>query len=107
PDMLRFELAYRPPYAFDALLDFLRERAVPGVESVTAHGYARTLAIVHRETTHAGILEVRRVPRKAALAVNLSASFARVVPLALARVKHAFDLACDPGEIDAHLGALA
>ncbi|MET0203095.1 MAG: AlkA N-terminal domain-containing protein [Casimicrobiaceae bacterium] len=107
PDMLRFELAYRPPYAFDALLDFLRERAIPGVESVTAHGYARTLAIVHRGTTHAGIVEVRRVPRKAALAVNLSASFARVVPLALARVKHAFDLACDPGEIDAHLGALA
>ena len=30
-----------------------------------------------------------------------------MVPLALARVKHAFDLACDPGEIDAHLGALA
>lgn len=107
PDALRFELAYRPPYAFDAILDFLRDRAIPGVERVTASSYARTLAIAHRGAVHAGEVEVHRVPRKAALAVQLSASFARVVPQALARFKHAFDLACDPAEIDAHLGVLA
>jgi AraC family transcriptional regulator, regulatory protein of adaptative response / DNA-3-methyladenine glycosylase II len=107
PDTLRFELAFRPPYAFDAILEFLRDRAIPGIEAVTAHGYARTVTVAHRGTLHTGVVEVRRAPRKAALAVQLSASFARVVPLVLARVKHAFDLACDPGEIETHLGALA
>ncbi|HET9046276.1 MAG TPA: AlkA N-terminal domain-containing protein [Casimicrobiaceae bacterium] len=107
PDALRFELAFRPPYAFDAILDFLRDRAIPGIENVGAHAYTRTLTITHRGTMHTGVIDVRRLPRKSALAVQLSASFARVVPQALARVKHAFDLACDPNEIDAHLGPLA
>jgi AraC family transcriptional regulator of adaptative response / DNA-3-methyladenine glycosylase II len=107
PDALRFELAFRPPYAFDAIVDFLRVRAIAGVERVSAHGYARTLAIAHRGTTHAGVVDVRRAPRKSALAVELSASLARVVPVVLARVKNAFDLACDPVEIGAHLGELA
>jgi AraC family transcriptional regulator of adaptative response / DNA-3-methyladenine glycosylase II len=107
PDMLAFELAYRPPYAFDALLDFLRARAIDGVEVVTANAYRRTLSLDHRGVEHAGFVEVRRVSRKSALAVGVSASLARAVPLVLARVKHAFDLACDPVEIEARLGALA
>jgi len=107
PGTLRFELAYRPPYAFDAMLAFLRDRAIPRIEAVTATTYARSLALMHRGAMHEGVLVVRRSPRKAALAVELSASFAHVVPVVLARVKHAFDLAADPAEIDAHLGTLA
>ncbi|HXE78352.1 MAG TPA: AlkA N-terminal domain-containing protein [Rhodanobacter sp.] len=38
---LVLRLAYRPPYAFDAVLGFLRTRALPGVERVDAHSYAR------------------------------------------------------------------
>ena len=38
---LVLRLGYRPPYAFDAMLDFLRTRALPGVELVDAHSYAR------------------------------------------------------------------
>lgn len=38
---LVLRLGYRPPYAFDALLAFLRTRALPGVELVDAHSYAR------------------------------------------------------------------
>jgi AraC family transcriptional regulator of adaptative response / DNA-3-methyladenine glycosylase II len=107
PDALRFELAYRPPYAFDAMLEFLRARAIEGVEDVTANAYLRTLAIEHRGVTHAGLVEVRQLARKSALGVTLSASLARVVPLALGRVKHAFDLGCDPVEIEKRLGDLA
>src|SRR4030095_9514698 len=60
PDALRFELAFRPPYAFDAMLDFLRARAIPGVENVGPHSYTRTLTITHRGATHAGLVHVRR-----------------------------------------------
>jgi AraC family transcriptional regulator of adaptative response / DNA-3-methyladenine glycosylase II len=34
-------LGYRPPYDFETLLAFLRTRALPGVEQVDEHSYAR------------------------------------------------------------------
>lgn len=38
-------LGYRPPYDFLALLDFLRGRALPGVESVAEGSYARSIDV--------------------------------------------------------------
>ena len=38
---LLLRLGYRPPYDFAALLGFLRTRALPGVEQVDEHAYAR------------------------------------------------------------------
>ena len=38
---LVLRLGYRPPYDFEALLTFLRGRALPGVELVDEHSYAR------------------------------------------------------------------
>jgi AraC family transcriptional regulator of adaptative response / DNA-3-methyladenine glycosylase II len=38
---LELRLGYRPPYDFDALLAFLRGRALPGVERVDEQSYAR------------------------------------------------------------------
>ena len=40
---LVLRLGYRPPYDFTAMLDFLRGRALPGVESVDEHSYARVI----------------------------------------------------------------
>src|SRR5512143_187947 len=107
PAALAFELAYRPPYDWDAMLDFLRARAVPGVEHAGADVYARSLAVAHRGSVHAGRIEVRRARRRHALSVAVSPSLARAVPAVLSRVKHAFDLACDPAQVAAALGALA
>ena len=38
---MELRLSYRPPYDFDALLAFLRGRALPGVERVDEHSYSR------------------------------------------------------------------
>ena len=38
-------LPYHPPFAWDALLRFLRGRAIPGVELVDGDGYRRTVRI--------------------------------------------------------------
>lgn len=38
---MELRLGYRPPYDFDALLAFLRGRALPGVELVDEHSYSR------------------------------------------------------------------
>jgi AraC family transcriptional regulator of adaptative response / DNA-3-methyladenine glycosylase II len=40
-DTLELRLGYRPPYDFQALLAFLRGRALPGVEAVDETSYAR------------------------------------------------------------------
>jgi AraC family transcriptional regulator, regulatory protein of adaptative response / DNA-3-methyladenine glycosylase II len=107
PQSMRFDLAYRPPYDWDALLAFLRARAVAGVEHVDETTYRRTLAVDHHGVGANGWIAVVQSPRRHMLAVSVSASLARVVPAVLARVRHAFDLACDPAPIAAQLGALA
>src|SRR6185436_3614666 len=37
----RFDLAYRPPYDWDAMIEFLSRRAIPGVEHVEGREYRR------------------------------------------------------------------
>ena len=106
-DGLAFDLAYRPPYDFEAMLAFLRMRAVEGLEAVGANSYLRSVAIRRGDNVHAGHVEVRQLARKHALRVTVSPSLARVVPAVLGRVRHAFDLAADPREIASTLGALA
>ena len=107
PAALAFELAYRPPYDWDAMLDFLGNRAIEGVEAVTRDAYVRSVAVVHRGATHEGRIEVRRALRRPALRVSASPSLAAAIPAVLSRVKHAFDLACEPDVVAAALGKLA
>jgi AraC family transcriptional regulator of adaptative response / DNA-3-methyladenine glycosylase II len=107
PSAMRFELAYRPPYDWDAMLAFLGARAIAGVEQVDAHGYRRTLAVANRAGRSAGWISVSHAPRRHAVIVGISGSLARAVPTVLGRVRHTFDLACDPAPILAQLGDLA
>lgn len=118
-DDLVFDLAYRPPYDWDAMLAFLAGRAVAGVESVDGRRYRRTVRIgpgglaargvapTHGDTPVAGWIEIGPSTRRSALRVTASASLAGSVPGLLARVRHLFDLACRPEEVAAVLGPLA
>jgi AraC family transcriptional regulator of adaptative response / DNA-3-methyladenine glycosylase II len=107
PAALAFELAFRPPYDWDAMLEFLGSRAIEDVEAVTRDAYVRSVAVVHRGATHVGRIEVRRAAKKPALRVSVSPSLAAAIPAVLSRVKHAFDLACEPEVVAAALGTLA
>lgn len=104
---MRFTLAYRPPYDWDALAGFLQARAIPGVEVADGSGYRRTLAVDHRGEASAGVLWLRPLARRDALVLEVSASLARVVPQVLARVRHLADLGCHPDEVAQVLGPLA
>jgi AraC family transcriptional regulator of adaptative response / DNA-3-methyladenine glycosylase II len=104
---MRFELAYRPPYDWESMLAFLRARAVAGVEHVDDAVYRRTLALRQRDVEASGWIEVTRSARRHTLAITVSATLASVVPNVLSRVRHAFDLSCDPEPVAARLGALA
>jgi AraC family transcriptional regulator of adaptative response / DNA-3-methyladenine glycosylase II len=89
------------------MLEFLGARAIPGVERVDELGYRRTLALRHKGGSSSGWIAVTRSTRRHSLIVHVSASLARVVPKVLARLRHAFDLACDPVPVAATLGELA
>ncbi|MEM6159979.1 AlkA N-terminal domain-containing protein [Erwinia sp. P6884] len=92
-------LGYRPPFDWIALLDFLRLRAIKGVESVDAQSYARTV----RLGAYQGWIRVSEAKARNSLSVEFSHSLTPVLPLLLRRLKNLFDLDAHPERIAAHL----
>jgi AraC family transcriptional regulator of adaptative response / DNA-3-methyladenine glycosylase II len=97
----RFRLAYRPPYDWDAILAFLRARAIPGVESADDGTYRRTIAV----DGVAGAIEVRHAEAGTALELVVRFPNPRALLHIVGRVRRIFDLGADPAAIGAHLGA--
>ncbi|HBG07818.1 MAG: adenosine deaminase [Geobacteraceae bacterium GWC2_58_44] len=95
-DAITLFLAYRPPYAWEELLSFVADRAIPGVEWVTQDAYRRTVAIKKGETVHSGWISVAQVARRNALSATVASTLLPVLPRVLAGVRHLFDLNCDP-----------
>ncbi|MBN1239232.1 MAG: DNA-3-methyladenine glycosylase 2 [Gammaproteobacteria bacterium] len=106
-DALHFQLGYRPPYDWPALLAFLDARSVAGVEAVEDGVYRRTVRVKLGSREQAGWVEVAPCARRPALRVTLAASLAPAVSLVLTRLKSLMDLACHPLEVAETLGSLA
>ena len=92
------KLGYRPPYDWDAILSFLRARAIPGIEAVSGSRYVRTIAIGDQH----GVLVVEPAERNC-LRATVRFPALRHLPAIIARVRRVFDLAADPVAIGAHL----
>ena len=91
-------LPYRPPYDWPAMLAFLRARAIPGVETVSRDGYARTIEIGGAH----GTIAVRPTARNA-LRATIQFPQLSALPTIVARLRRVFDLVADPEVIGAHL----
>ncbi len=108
-DRLVLRLGYRPPYDFAAMLDFLRGRALPGVERVDADAYARVIA--GEDGAPAGWLRIAAWPgdrgagEMHALRLELDAAQAPRLLAIVGRLRRMFDLDADPDAIGAALGA--
>jgi len=102
-DRFVFELAYRPPLDWTALLHFLERRLYSGVEAIVDSAYLRTVSI----GGHAGWIRVRPSSRRHALSVEISPELGRVIPAVLMRVRRLFDLGAEPQRIAQRLGKLA
>lgn len=90
-------LGYRPPYMWDNMLDFLSLRAISGVETVTDGAYYRTVDILTAENHHFyGWIKVEHAPKQNVLKVTLCETLLPVLPQVLAKVRHLFDLYCEP-----------
>jgi len=107
-ESIRFTLAYRAPFAWDALLDFLGGEATPCVQRVADNSYGRTVRI----DNHTGfVLAWDAPPRPRAsgntadthVVVEVSASLLPVLMPLIARLRRVFDLDAEPTVVDAHL----
>ena len=98
-DALTLRLAYRPPFAWQAMLRYLAGRAMPGLELVDATAYHRTVRLQQRE----GWLRVSAVPNRHLLQVEVAASLAGSLMPLLARLRTLFDLDANPLIIERHL----
>ncbi|MFP3153184.1 helix-turn-helix domain-containing protein [Lachnospiraceae bacterium ZAX-1] len=93
-------LGYRPPYRFQEMLNFLGARVIPGVEVVNDGEYMRTVHLLDADQKHVyGWLRVGRNPHKNVLTVTVSETLLPVLPQVLAKVRHLFDLYCDPNTV--------
>src|SRR5690606_16288123 len=105
-DALVLRLGYRPPYDFAAMLDFLRGRALPGVEQVDERGYVRAFG----SAAAPGWLRVSAWPGRGnehvhALRLELHGASAGELLGIVGRVRRMFDLDADPQAITTALRA--
>jgi AraC family transcriptional regulator, regulatory protein of adaptative response / DNA-3-methyladenine glycosylase II len=91
-------LRYQPPYDWDAMIAFLRHRAIAGVEHVSARHYARTLQLD-------GLTGTVSVEPADGNALRATVRFPKLsaLPVIIARLRRVFDLGADPLAIAAHL----
>jgi AraC family transcriptional regulator of adaptative response / DNA-3-methyladenine glycosylase II len=92
-------LAYRPPYDWAHMRNFLATRALPGVERVDERGYART---VGGEGGHA-LIRVNAVPDEDALELRVWGAPAAALLQLSSLARRVFDLAADPLRIGVEL----
>ena len=99
-DNITINLGYRPPYPWEQMLNFLAVRAISGVESVKDGKYFRTVHLVTAEQKHIyGWISVADCSEKNMLSATISTSLLPLLPQVLARIRHLFDLCCDPDAI--------
>ena len=105
---LRLKLAYRPPYDAAAMMNFLAQRAVPGLELCipgehAAGEFLRILRISAGKHSHLGWVRLRFEPAAHRVQVQISDDLLPVLPAVLQQVRWALDLDADPLAIEAGL----
>jgi AraC family transcriptional regulator of adaptative response / DNA-3-methyladenine glycosylase II len=98
-DGITLRLRYRPPYDWDAILEFLRVRAIPDVEVVEKDHYFRTVEM----DCSTGTIEVFHQPERQSICVKIRFPNVRSLPAIVGRARRLFDLGADIETIDAHL----
>jgi AraC family transcriptional regulator of adaptative response / DNA-3-methyladenine glycosylase II len=102
-DGLTLRLAYRPPFAWREILNYLAGRAIPGVEAADRTGLSGAYLRSVRIEGIAGWLRVTHLDAKRQLELEVAPALAPVLMPLLARVRNQFDLDANPTVIEAHL----
>ncbi len=92
PEAIVLRLAYRPPYDWGFVRDFLAARAVGGIERVDARGYVRTVSL----PAGPAIIRVRPVHDRSELELLAQGAPAASLLQLSVTARRMFDLAADP-----------
>lgn len=99
-DNITLALGYRPPYRWEEMLRFLSGRAIAGIEVVKCGEYMRTVYLDKMDGKSVrGWVRVGHKAKKNVLSVTISETLLAVLPQVLARIRHLFDLYCDPDAV--------
>ncbi|TNE45482.1 MAG: DNA-3-methyladenine glycosylase 2 family protein [Deltaproteobacteria bacterium] len=98
-DAITLRLDYRPPLAWEFLLDYLRDRVMQGVEEIDGYVYRRTV----RWNQHVGWLSVEKYKHRNSLKMKLPTVLLEGAMPILSRVRQMFDLDAHPEPIHSHL----
>jgi AraC family transcriptional regulator of adaptative response / DNA-3-methyladenine glycosylase II len=93
------KLAYRPPFSWPAMLDFLAVRANPGVELIDGDRYHRTITFGQES----GIITISAIRGKNYLRLSVPLNLSRYLFPIAERIRRLFDLQADPVQICNHL----
>ena len=96
---ITLHVRYRPPYDWESMLDFLKARAIPGVEVVENGCYRRTVAI----GSSVGSVVISHLAKKNSLQVTIHFPNVQSLPAIVSRVRRVFDVGADIETIDTHL----
>ena len=96
---MAFRIRYRAPYDWHGMLEFLRARAIPGVESIDHGVYKRTIEI----GGGCGFIKVKHLPAQDSLVVAIHFPAVTALQDIVNRVRRLFDLGADIETIDEHL----
>lgn len=102
---MQLRLAVRTPYAGRALLRFLADHAVAGVEVVRGDTYARTLDLPHGPGVVELVLADLPGPGTAFVPATFRLADLRDTSAAVERVRRILDADCDPVAVGHQLGA--
>ena len=90
-------LGYRPPYRWNEILTFFKERSIPGIDLVRDHAYWRTVHMerINKEPVSRWV-KISNCAVKNALSITICETLVPVLPQVLCRIKNMFDLSCEP-----------
>ncbi len=100
PGSIVLRLAHRRPMAIERTLDFLAQRAIPGLEEYDGTTYRRTLRLPHG----AGLAGL--TAEDGFVRASLRLADHRDLPAAVARLRRLLDLDADPQAVDEVLSGL-
>lgn len=92
---ISLRLCYRPPYDFQAMLEFLKGRALPGIESIDDISYSRVISGLSH-TDQAGWIRVSQWPNEHALQLDIDPALSLQAFQIARRVRRMFDLDANP-----------
>ncbi len=106
-NVITLRLAYRSPFAWDAMTTYLAGRTIGGVEAVMSENghryYVRSVQLMHGEQLLDGWLKVSNREKEQQLQIQVSSIFSPVLMKLLDQVRQQFDLDANPAMIEQHL----